>query len=561
MISWAKIAKAAMIGLALTLSALIGSKINLFGFEEVTNNASDDIWQRVSAGGYGDSQAGQDLIRIVHIDETGLTALRNQGWTAWPPGYANLAYMIDDVLQGGGAPPRAVFADLIITGQSGLTPAAEAEFAVLVETLARATRADVWGGAAGCRADALIKIACIVEAGGTPVVLAKPDPLDQGGFTRVQIRLDEAAVLAPVLVRTRAYPLANSYDGIEPPGVRGFDLSPAAAMYAAHCLNRLHETGRNVCALAGISEAAAAARAALAGDPVPADAGAALTAAWREPVAVVWGDRQPARQAEIAAATSSGPAPECREQASGLTRLIEQTFMAHGAGAGDRQACAYTFSIGYDRLVAGYGLSSETDYPFILADRLVMIGSHMRNSDWAPSPVHGQLPGVHYHAMALDNLVELGPAYRRVDSRFINTDDLLKSVLTFILLFGVITAVMARNGVIEHLFPDREGRLPLWASGIYYGALALGVFAITLLVTWLGAGLWNRAVINWLGILSVALGTLVMAARLTFVQDAGRPLRWTETISAKMKFDTDALIKARKTNAAAEAAAPPATPE
>src|SRR5690606_15891109 len=137
-----------------------------------------------------------------------------------------LAYMIDDVLQGGGAPPRALFADLIITGQSGLTPAAEAEFAVLIETLTRATRADVWGPAAGCRADALVKIACIIEAGGTPVVLAKPDPLDQGGFTAVQTRLDEAAVLAPVLVQTRAYPLLSDYGGAPAPGVRGFDLSP-----------------------------------------------------------------------------------------------------------------------------------------------------------------------------------------------------------------------------------------------------------------------------------------------------------------------------------------------
>ncbi len=43
-----------------------------------------------------------------------------------------------------------------------------------------------------------------------------------------------------------------------------------------------------------------------------------------------------------------------------------------------------------------------------------MVGGQFRASnDWVESPVHGQAPGVQYHAMALDNLIEDGADYRR----------------------------------------------------------------------------------------------------------------------------------------------------
>ncbi|MCQ4324491.1 hypothetical protein CXK94_15735 [Stutzerimonas stutzeri] len=48
----------------------------------------------------------------------------------------------------------------------------------------------------------------------------------------------------------------------------------------------------------------------------------------------------------------------------------------------------------------------------LLADRLVLVGAAIESAeDLALSPVHGQLPGVYSHAMALDNLIQYGLDY------------------------------------------------------------------------------------------------------------------------------------------------------
>jgi len=48
----------------------------------------------------------------------------------------------------------------------------------------------------------------------------------------------------------------------------------------------------------------------------------------------------------------------------------------------------------------------------LLADRLVLVGAAIASAeDLTSSPVHGQLPGVYAHAMALDNLIQYGMHY------------------------------------------------------------------------------------------------------------------------------------------------------
>jgi CHASE2 domain-containing sensor protein len=50
----------------------------------------------------------------------------------------------------------------------------------------------------------------------------------------------------------------------------------------------------------------------------------------------------------------------------------------------------------------------------LLANRLVLVGADLRGSaDTVLSLVHGRIPGVQLHAMALDNLVRYGPSYKR----------------------------------------------------------------------------------------------------------------------------------------------------
>ncbi len=558
MFSVSEIAKAAVISLVLTVSALVGAKLNLFGFEDATDAASDDVFQTIQAGSYGADHVGQNRIRVVSIDEPGIEALRQQGWQGWPPGLDSLGIMIEDMVYTAATPPRAIFADLVITGGSIATDDDRAAFESLHASIADVTRAEAWREVPVCSSNPLVRIACIVEAGGVPVILAKPGGREQLALTDAQRRLDSIAVLSPILVGARAYPLMETYDGDAIDGVRDFDLSPAAALYAAHCLHaELREGQRRVCgAIPGIPEAAAIARAALSrsGDAASLDQ-AALQRAWGTPAAVLWGDRMAERQTEIAQAVSSGAVPTCR----GRMGVVERTARRMFSQLPQDTACAYAFNIGYDRLVAGFGLD-EADYDWILSDRLVLIGSHMRNSDWAPTPVHGQLPGVHYHAMALDNLVEMGADYRRVDSSWFSVDDVFVTLLTFVLLLSVILAVMVRNSLLEDIRPEWKDRRPLWVLALYYAALVLLVGGLTFLVALAGYQWWNRAVINWLGIAALAVGVLTMAGRITLITDVGGPLGWVDGLTRRLEFQDRRLSRRTAPEPEPEPDPEPSTP-
>ena len=119
----------------------------------------------------------------------------------------------------------------------------------------------------------------------------------------------------------------------------------------------------------------------------------------------------------------------CRGQSGGwITRLGEQLASVRGPPSGARQECPYALTLGYDRIVAGLGLQ-QSDLQRLLAGKLVLLGGQFRASnDWVESPVHGEAPGVHYHAMAIDNLVEDGADYRRSGNQVLDSD-MLKSLL------------------------------------------------------------------------------------------------------------------------------------
>ena len=59
------------------------------------------------------------------------------------------------------------------------------------------------------------------------------------------------------------------------------------------------------------------------------------------------------------------------------------------------------------------GSLPDTALAAALQGRYVMVGANIPgHNDFAKSPVHGLVPGVHYHAMALDNLLSYGDRYK-----------------------------------------------------------------------------------------------------------------------------------------------------
>ena len=386
MISASRLLKALLVSLVLAASAYGVSKLNLFGLESASDRLADQVYQRVTAAEYGKRRAGQKAVSVVYLDETSIENMKGYGWSRFPPTFEQQWLMLEDLLMVGGAPPAAMFVDFVYMGRGG----AEEGFDAFVAGVAGATRAQAWAGLPGCTADPLMKIACIVAAGGTPLIFAKPSPSDLELFTDAQRELDRVAVLAPVLVREEAYPMISDY-GFPPEkaralGVSGFDVSPAMAMYAAWCVRR-----PDGCGIEAFRDLARGARMALEGRRTAAPD---LQTVFDAPLDVVWGSRPDPDYLAMTQAVS-GRASPCRAEPVGWGgRLLEQMAGLRGPADGARQECPYTLSVGYDRLVAGHGLQ-EKDLARLLAGKLVMVGGHFRaSSDWVDSPVHGQVPGV-----------------------------------------------------------------------------------------------------------------------------------------------------------------------
>jgi hypothetical protein len=542
-----RILKALLVGLLLGGSAYAVAKLNLFGLESASDTLADGVYQRITAADYGADRKGQRQISVVYLDESSMEAMKGFGWTRFPPTYDQQWQMYDDVLSAGGAPPTAVYADYVYTGQGGPNEG----WPAFLAGVAKATNAAAWAGAPGCQADPLTKIACIQSTGGVPMIFAKPSPAEVDIFTDVQRRLDGVAVLAPALVNNRAYPMVVTYPfdaaTARARGVHGFDVSPALGLYAAWCLRQ-----SDACGIADFAALKTRAKAALAGRPLaPAD----VTHTFNAPLDVVWGSRPDPDYLAMTKAVTGRDAP-CRKPGGGwITRLGEQMANLRGPGAGARQECPYALTLGYDRIVAGLGLQ-QSDLQRLLAGKLVLLGGQFRASnDWVESPVHGESPGVHFHAMAIDNLMEDGVNYRRSGAQVLDSD-LLKSLLIAALAFCGVLGVMARNSLLDHVIETRqESKLRLRVYGPLYFAIYGASVGVVLLATWFGVAFAHRSPINWIGLTAVVLGFLFYATRETLPADilgSIEHLRWVQRTMAALrlfrqhlKFEEDRLVTRR----------------
>jgi hypothetical protein len=273
------------------------------------------------------------------------------------------------------------------------------------------------------------------------------------------------------------------------------------------------------------------------------------------PLDVVWGSRPDPAYLAMTKAVTGRPAP-CRGVSGGWrARLLEQLASVRGPAQGARQECPYALTLGYDRMVSGLGLD-RSDLARLLAGRLVMVGSQFRDSnDWVESPVHGEAPGVQYHAMALDNLIEDGPNYRR-DTGMLLDSDLLKSLLVAALAFCGVMGVMVRNSLLDRA--AAEGMEPRLRAAIY-GPLYLMMFAVSIgavaAATWLGVSYAHRSPINWIGLSLCALGFLLYATRQTLPADitgsiehlpvVHRALAFARLTRRFLKFEEDRLLRPR----------------
>ncbi|WP_338493895.1 CHASE2 domain-containing protein [Pseudomonas trivialis] len=175
-------------------------------------------------------------------------------------------------------------------------------------------------------------------------------------------------------------------------------------------------------------------------DAPPVDAEAA---AQRQPIAVQWGLKLSPDQARIADIADAKPPRHF------LLDAVMQFFQAVFWKLNDpaQQIYPYTLTL----TASDLEVTNPDDQALIaelLRGRLVLVGARIESTgDLVDSPVHGQLPGVYLHAMALDNLITKGMDYTHEFADFpylpLNWLDVLE--LTLLTLIAVLKALHARQ--------------------------------------------------------------------------------------------------------------------
>ncbi|MEZ5931436.1 MAG: CHASE2 domain-containing protein [Alphaproteobacteria bacterium] len=171
-----------------------------------------------------------------------------------------------------------------------------------------------------------------------------------------------------------------------------------------------------------------------------------------------------------------------------------------------RQACPYNQWVPGEAVLAARTPEQMATLGALFEGRVVMIGADIKGApDLVLSPVHGQIPGVFLHAMALDNLIALGP------------DGYWRPMPTL--------ALGHAEGRIKREYP--WPKLEKAATGLLEITLLLLIFAISE-----GVARWQKhqgerwpeavyAGVELLGHMTLVFGTVALLASLAFA-----PMNW-----------------------------------
>ena len=234
---------------------------------------------------------------------------------------------------------------------------------------------------------------------------------------------------------------------------------------------------------------------------LPEDHGTSFTAgAMGQSLAVMWGARAPV------------PDPKCALAGGMATSRAQQSLTLFGQGISPdpaardaflrQQKCPFHGVLAARDIVRALPVE-EPIVARMLKDKWILIGADLAGiPDRAASPVHGSVPGVFLHAMALDNLLVWGEGFIRpaghvlfpIGGLEIRIDEVLQVI--GLVLMAVIIVTLTRSDAPRH---GRAGSL-IWAfNARIIGLLSLvSLLSMIVMVTFVVA---RWAPINWGGVL------------------------------------------------------------
>lgn len=360
-LEWATLSRALVIFVAFVVPAVVLDVVDPFGLSRAVQAYSENLFQKVSSSFYG--SPAQDRIAVVLIDQHTLA----QRGESWPPRYVYWDEVIRRIAR---HKPEAIFLDVLIEDRRAYD-----------ESLPHARQG--LGRTLGER--------------GVPLYVAALDTERNSVFADVP-------GVQPTLVGWSGH--GNDYPLRVAEG-HYFEDGGKVASPATQCSNNQPPTA----AFALYRQLCASGKA-----DCPAPRAAGQIGDYCEPMVVQWGRNvAPIVQArELISATQcqAGEHSWLDKAASAFGSLF--AALASGLDADalkrNRQPCPYTVTLREE------DLGSEKARG-VLEGRVVMIGLSLAGiHDMVESPVHGQIPGVYLHAMALDNLLTWhGDYFKRGD--------------------------------------------------------------------------------------------------------------------------------------------------
>ena len=350
--------------------------------------------------------AGQNQITVLTYDRQ---FLKETG-SAWPISYGQHADWVEKIVGEESTRPKAIFLDVTFTEARD-----DASLPSLVTALCKASKeykVDIYLAALASPRDGKLHVRDDLEQGAVDgcfelvSVNYKPDPIDRIAWE---------------------YPIYSHV------GAEGW-------------ISGLPTQGQ-----AQLSSAATAIATKSAGIALPLES---------EAMSIVWG------------VTNNQPALDrpnllgyCRDGEVSYMRLIPGLVRDLFYTADPRPICPYNRTYSMSQLTS----LTEDQLSTSLKDKYVLIGAVIPgHNDLVDSPVHGLIPGIYLHAMALDNLLTYGTEFKRSESwEFPPSNKLLIAGLTAVFVVLVVRVLWRCMAAKLGIGLSPVGRKPMEAIEIH----------------------------------------------------------------------------------------------
>ncbi|MFC3442052.1 CHASE2 domain-containing protein [Sphingobium rhizovicinum] len=506
--------------------------LNPFEIVQWSEERSHLLWERLHAHDYPGAtndratvtQAiGRSAITVIYYDDDSLKRANQKR----PLSLYDLSNLIQDIrhTSADDGAPLAIFMDMLLTDANGkatdgniliqgvLDPKVETDCArrngpyaspvqCLVFDIAELTKYETWRDDHWCQINSAAKIDCIRRSKGIPILVADPalgDNVAQAPEKPATPLIDALAQIAltvPVGIEPHKYPLISPATAQERRDHR-YALYPAAALYDIWCTHADKP-------IAGNGKAIEAAQPCNKKPARSQDRLFVWSDAFTEPLDIEWAI-QPDPQT-----MSTGQAAQdqdwrylanhaaCSYASPGFWNAMGRVIRLSFAGIkwSDRPApCLYTRAYPSD-IVQWEGFSPSLASA-LFANKLVIIGGQFSDSnDMLATAPFDRMPGVYFHAMALDNLIERGDQYARQSEQISEHLSLSMGDLFNLAIFFFIALMLAigRKWLNPRHYPrfatGGGARIATWHTAIFCLGLAWALIILT-------CALWPDARTIW----------------------------------------------------------------